>query len=681
MIKTYVFVSYELAPINAGGCGVFIHYAIQELLKNNNNHIILLLDMPKHECDLYENNCKQELPNFNNLTIVCLSQLLLDESGCGEGYDNVFLQKSYRFYRGLVKLTSLYLINYVEFFDYVGIGYFSVRAKRFEGEFAQIILTIRAHCTIDLMDMEQIPNELNIHKLEMYQMEKSSIQNADFVMVPSKAWSNLYMERYGVRLENLIVSPPPVIPWNDIEYSVNEKQQDVLFYGRVFQLKGVDILVDAAVMFMLKNVSNQSLFYIVGYDGMDLSGQPYRNQLLARIPEELRNRFVFTGQLNHKELEKVIQNVRFAVFPNRIESFCYSIHELYSLGIPIISNNIPAFNDYFHHEKNSLVYNNTSLDLVSKMETLFLSSELRSKLSYPYSVINNGTFNRTYESIFEENNDDLNADKVNKYDWKCSIVLLKDEGNDISNYLSLLNHPDVDQEKCYILSLDPPGIPVLFLGEIRFAKRFDGSTDHLMSLMPYVLTCYEGDVIDPLFISVAKRIYSKSSDLRFVGCYYSGNSNISQFDLYENHNYYPYSRLTRSIVSIDDSLANLRDVFDNRMGNLGEMELINKKGYVIPRAYIEISSKFLNINKEQSVYKLHRSTKNKTWNPNILYPLIRQASVAESEIKEIYIKNNFKSFYHKLKNRTDGMDGLKGRIAVNVLRKFYFVVKKLRSKR
>lgn len=53
---------------------------------------------------------------------------------------------------------------------------------------------------------------------------------------------------------------PPVKNWDDVEYILNEKQQDVLFYGRIFQLKGVDVFIDAAVLFISKNSSNNSIF-------------------------------------------------------------------------------------------------------------------------------------------------------------------------------------------------------------------------------------------------------------------------------------------------------------------------------------------------------------------------------------------------------------------------------------
>lgn len=187
MVRTYVFTSYELYPINAGGCGVFIYNAMQQLLQNANNRVILLLDMPKHECESYIKDFQPKLPNSKNLEVICLSEWIQEEP-YGQKFSNVFLQKSYRFYKGLHKLTLLQQVDYIEFFDYVGIGYFSVKAKRFEGQFSKTVLAVRAHCTIELMDLEQVPNSFDLYKLEMYQMEKEVIQDVDILLVPSNAW-------------------------------------------------------------------------------------------------------------------------------------------------------------------------------------------------------------------------------------------------------------------------------------------------------------------------------------------------------------------------------------------------------------------------------------------------------------------------------------------------------------
>ncbi|SDN35132.1 Glycosyltransferase involved in cell wall bisynthesis [Paenibacillus sp. yr247] len=674
MTRTYVFLSYELAPVNAGGCGVFIQNALQELLEDDNNRIMLILDMPKHECEKYEKLHQPSLPNSKNLSLYCLSELLHDDPNCGEQYNNIFLQKSYRFYIGLRKLTYLKTIDYAEFFDYVGIGYFSFRAKKFEGEFLNTILSVRAHCTIDLMDMEQVPNEFSINKLEMYQMEKKSIQSADYVLVPSSEWGNLYVQRYGVDQDKVIVSPPPVKKWEEVKYILNETQQDVLFYGRIFQLKGVDVYVDSAVSFMSKYPNNKSIFYLVGYDGLDSLGQPYSSQLLTRIPEHLRNRFIFTGQINRTELQKLLQSIRFAIFPNLVESFCYSIHELYSLGVPIIANQIPAFNDYFRNEENALTYNGTSIELISQMEKLFTNSNLRKQISSPYAFFQNNLFEISYKNMLKTKKEDISHNKP----WKCSLVVLQEEQSINKNLMLLLEHSEIEYEKSYLLTLEPPGTPILFLGKTRYAKRFDGSVDHELVLESFVLTCYSDDIIESSYIDRVKHIFSIQPELYFVGCRYKNDQNSPEFDLYEENMYFACNKLTRSIIRIDEKSSNLRNVYKTSLGALGEWGLLNNSyGYTIPEEFINLGKSVLEIKNEYYIYNLHRSTASGEWNPYILYPFAYQLSMDKSrnEIKKTK-RSKMRTYYYKLKHKVDGMSGFKGKLAVVMLRKISSVVKK-----
>lgn len=665
MVRTYVFTSYELYPINAGGCGVFIYNAMHQLLKNANNRIVLLLDMPKHEIELFINDFQPKLPNSESLRIICLSEWIQGE-GYGEKFSNVFLQKSYRFFRGLHKLSLLQKIDYIEFFDYVGIGYFSVKAKRFEGHFSKTVLAVRAHCTIDLMDLEQVPNSFELNKLQMYQMEKEVIQDVDVLLVPSNSWGDIYIHRYAVNPEKVVVSPPPVELWNDVKYNVDDNQQNVIFYGRIFQLKGVDLFIDAAIALMIKQPDNNSDFYLVGYDGLDLNGNTYKEQLLLRIPDHLKHRFIFTGHLNHQQLEQLLVNVKFAVFPNYVESFCYSIHELYNIGVPIIANDIPAFRDYFNHQKNALLYHGTSSDLVTQMECLFENDELRHRISMPYGVIDNREFNTIYQDLFKYNQcDDESRALVEN---KLSLIIL-DEGV-VSEFdsISLMTHPRVDKDKSYILKNNSPGTPVHYLGKLRYALRIDGVSDDLLPVNKFILTCYANDTIDFDYITAALNILNANDSAQYVGAQYKNTSHYEQYDLLEPNTYGDYSRLTRAVFRIDEFSKSLRDVYDIRLKELGEKRFLNMTGYVLPKELItlgEVGS--LNIKEEHYIYSTHHSTRNSEWNPYVLYPYLNLSNPSIKLNMSYHNHSNAQKMYHRLKHRVDAVSGTKGRVLVNIL--------------
>jgi len=95
---------------------------------------------------------------------------------------------------------------------------------------------------------------------------------------------------------------------------------------------------------------------------------------------------VFRGHLSHEETLGVLDRVLFAVFPNRVESFCYALHEVYDSGVPVIVNRLPGFADFFHHEQNALVYDGTTQGLVDAMERLLSDDALRERLARPRAI-------------------------------------------------------------------------------------------------------------------------------------------------------------------------------------------------------------------------------------------------------------------------------------------------------
>ena len=397
--KHILFASYEIHPITAGGCGVFIWHAINELLETTNYRITLLLDIPKFECEAFIEQYKIQLPNHERLSVICLSERIPWEFLPLEAFDNIFMFKSYIFYKVIESLAAEERIDYIEFFDYVGIAYFTTLAKKYEGQFSNTLLGIRGHCTVDLMDLEQCQHDLSQEKIEMYEMEKVSLQNADRILVQTEAWRPLYAKRYGIDAKKIIIAEPP-IDTRDFPKHEPKQNKNVLFYGRVFQLKGIDEYIQAGIHYLLTHKENKSTkFYIVGYDGKTKTGDSYTEYLREQIPKNLRQRFIFTGKLDRGQLKEVLDDITVAIFPNYVESFCYSIHEIYEAGVPIICRDIAAFSSYFKDGVSCLMYKGGIQSLANKIDQVLESQELQNKLSFPIRVLNNAEQKLIYEKI------------------------------------------------------------------------------------------------------------------------------------------------------------------------------------------------------------------------------------------------------------------------------------------
>ncbi len=126
---------------------------------------------------------------------------------------------------------------------------------------------------------------------------------------------------------------------------------------------------------------------MVGYDSDEspIAGG-YTKYLRTLIPERLRPRFVFRGHLSHEQVSKRLDHALFAVFPNRIESFCYALHEVYDAGVPVVINDLPAFRDFFEDGRNAIVYDGSTQGLLASMKRMIDDDALRDRLCRPYPV-------------------------------------------------------------------------------------------------------------------------------------------------------------------------------------------------------------------------------------------------------------------------------------------------------
>ncbi|PAK52024.1 glycosyltransferase family 4 protein [Paenibacillus sp. 7541] len=651
--KHIVFVSYELHPINDGGCGVFIWSAVKEILKHINNvRITLLLDITKSETDRFNKEFKQLLPNHTRINVRTLSDILAEERIDSDfsDFNNIYLWKSYQFYFALRWLYSRDPFDYLEFFDYAGAAYFSTLAHKYENQFRDCKLSIRAHCTIDLMDIEQKQVDFNYEKILMYQMEKESLKAADIILVPSEKWGGLYKERYGLNSGQFIISPPPIDAEKIPEYQIDEAKQNILYYGRLFELKGVEIFIDAAVTFLDENPTSNSCFYLVGYSGMSVTGIQMKQALKERIPARYLNRFVFTDQVDKNQLNIILKSIGYAVFPNYVESFCYSIHELYLSGVPIICGDIPAF-EKFENLRNCIKFNGSSYDLAQKMKLLSNSFETRKKISKPYSILDDTIFISSYKYILDYEKKPTHKEVTGR----VSLVIFDD---DTASYEEIIKHNIIDSSTSYLLSkkASNKGETSIFLfGELWYVQALlhnDNNNWLHLPLNDYYWIGRSSDLVDYKFFAVAVDSLEKHLEIDFVSSFsiQRTKSNLEKncipLSLCIHDSSYQINDLLRIVIR-NTSGKNLREINDVRLSFTGQKVGLGT-GYTIPEFLINLKStkkKELNSVNAEATLLIHQSTRHKEWNPFILYPTL----VPKKQIRP-YWQQTLRKFYHKTRD-------------------------------
>lgn len=387
-MPTTCFVSYEIHPITRGGCGVLIHHAARILLERGHD-VVFLLEMPRGEFLQFRDRSRLELPRADHCRVYLVEDLCSDLKLTAEDIPNLYQRNSVRFAHALRRLQTRETIDLVEFPEYCGMGYYAFAERLFAKSPARSVLAARLHSSIELLDDYAGTNIMDLDRHQMFGQERAGLSLAEAILTPTQTFFRAhYQQRYGLDPGRVVVAQSPKEPFPRVARRPSARGPfRIAFIGRMFQLKGVDQLVLAVAILLQRRPQLDCTVDLIGYDGRESPfGASYSEYLKTLVPAALRDRFVFHGQVPHAQLVEHLNQALFAVFPNRIESFCYALHETYDAGVPVIVNHLPAFADFFENERNALVYDGTTDALVAAMEQLIDDQDLCHRLCRPYPV-------------------------------------------------------------------------------------------------------------------------------------------------------------------------------------------------------------------------------------------------------------------------------------------------------
>ncbi len=392
MPPTTCFISYEIHPTTFGGAGVLIHHAIHHLLARG-HRVVLLLDIPEYFFRQFMEKDRLVFADPSRVSAARVDDLCDDFPFTQAQVPCIFQWKSARFAHALRRLREREAIDFVEGFEYCGASYYAFVERLYaEGAAAEgvgPVLAQRVHGSIEVLDLHGDGLIHDVEKLMLHAFERRAMELAEAVLFPSRTYyEEYYKDLYHLCPERVVISPPPKQPFPKVTRRLAPGQPfSIAFIGRMFHLKGVDQLVHAAVLLMKRRPELSFTVDLMGYDSPEgpVPGS-YTAYLRTLMPQRLRDRFIFTGQQSHEQIADRLGTALFAVFPNRVESFCYALHEVYDAGVPVIVNNLPAFADFFKDGHNALVYDGTTTQLARAMERLIDDAALRQRITRPFAV-------------------------------------------------------------------------------------------------------------------------------------------------------------------------------------------------------------------------------------------------------------------------------------------------------
>lgn len=598
------FVSYEIHPTTAGGVGVLLYNSAHILLEQG-HEIIFLLDIPEHEYLQFVNTDRMNLPHPEHCKAYLVSNLIKDDTKKHYQFNSDFEKKSWEFHLACAEIVKLEEPDIIEFFEFCGAGYHAISAKVCGLDYQETSLFVRLHNSLELIDQEQPSNIHSFERYIMFAMEHQSIRLAERVISPSKTFlTEAYLPNYEPWFGKTVDSKPALIERPSFS-TKNKDANIILFYGRLFGFKGVDVFVEAAVLYLLDNSNPRRFFYLVGYDSNlppDREGS-YQDYLERKIPAKFKEYFVFTGRIVWRDLEGILPKVLFAAIPSYFESFCYAAHELYEAGVPLIVSNISAFKDYFIDGENAIVFDGSVGDLARKMALLSKNSTLQKKITRPYLVSDNPLGNiyleKPKESWIAGTSDSSKTISLLvcifsdlKPQVKEDNKLIEDQ--ECNGQTTFFFTPTVDEKQDYT---------IWFLGKSYNVFDYRGHKVVVSDLVTKdaILIIRSSDVISNEYIDRSRMILSSQSQISYVGCWkkiIQQNSDIITNTL-------PFESMPEVLPFIGDSKLSryvlrtepdklLTDLFDPRSGIYGELDYIwtldneQTSGIMIPMDLVQI---------------------------------------------------------------------------------------------
>jgi len=391
-MTTVCFVTFEIHPTTGGGCGVLLHHAATHLLERG-HEVVFCLDVPPNQARRFRDHDRLALPNPDNCRVHDWRELA---RRCPLGPSDVPMGNQLRGARYLHAYRELLRrepgLDYIEFIEYCGVGYYPFLARLFRSEPTDArtpVCAVRLHNPIELIDRFSPTDQFSDDRYLMYALERASIHLADTVLTPTTSYHKAYFERdYALPADAVTVSQSPKLPFPEVKARPSaDGPFSIVFVGRMWHFKGVDQLIHAACVLMERRPELDFTVDLIGPDSKESPyHQSYTEYLKTQIPPKLRRRFVFAGNISHEQISERLERALFGVFPNHFESFCYALHEAYDAGVPVVVKELPGFADFFEHQRNCLKYDGSTEDLVSKMTLMLDDHELRESLRRPYPV-------------------------------------------------------------------------------------------------------------------------------------------------------------------------------------------------------------------------------------------------------------------------------------------------------
>lgn len=165
----------------------------------------------------------------------------------------------------------------------------------------------------------------------------------------------------------------------------NIKKNDVVFtfIGRFASDKGLDRLLKSLKL-LDSNLNFKCL--VVGKNWLDSESEndysKQLNQIYDSMSEELKHKIVFTGYIEHSDINNIYSISDCVIVPSRNEAFGVVVLEAMVMGVPVLASNAGGLPEVIGNSSILIENNQNFVEELSKIMTkIYFDPNLRKKIS------------------------------------------------------------------------------------------------------------------------------------------------------------------------------------------------------------------------------------------------------------------------------------------------------------
>lgn len=186
-------------------------------------------------------------------------------------------------------------------------------------------------------------------------------------------------------------------------YNINKNEKILLFVGRIVPGKGVPELIEA--MKILNNKDCKLLLLGSSLNSLNVKNR-FEEDVINKISNDIKDKIIFTGFINYKEIYKYYSLADIAVLPSVMEdSAPLTIIESLNCGLPIITTDSGGIPEYAKNGTAIIIKRNKDLveNLAKSIDDLLTNSNKMENMSKKaYEVSKEFTMNSFYKNFLKQ---------------------------------------------------------------------------------------------------------------------------------------------------------------------------------------------------------------------------------------------------------------------------------------